>query len=212
LCNCRCDPNPTLLYGNNTSRFNRQFNKKLSRNKGTPVMQSFTQRLEKNDQLWLAVVIEHFNVASATPLRFIGFLHTKLWYWCVFMYAFSQNVTAVCNSVEHATELLQEKWEGWICLWYFVCHNRFQISWFSHFNWLCKFEEHQYQLANHHLITFVISKFLFECTELVVPLFWFHFRSTFVSGTNKCNVYLQCMYVILQCGNTAESPPSSVCS
>ena len=46
--------------------------------KGSPVSQTFTQKLLKEDQLWLAIVLEHFYVTSATPLRLIGFLQTPL--------------------------------------------------------------------------------------------------------------------------------------
>ena len=46
--------------------------------KGSLVFQSFTQKLLKEEQLWLAVVLEHFYVTSATPLTLIGFLQTNL--------------------------------------------------------------------------------------------------------------------------------------
>ena len=47
-------------------------------NKGSIVSQTFTQSLLKEEKLWLAVVLEHFYVTSATPLRLIGFLQTTL--------------------------------------------------------------------------------------------------------------------------------------
>ena len=46
--------------------------------RGSLISQSFTQVLLKNDQLWLAVVLDHFYVTRATPLRFIGFLQSTL--------------------------------------------------------------------------------------------------------------------------------------
>jgi hypothetical protein len=64
------------IQNNNTLRSN--VCQCCKQHKGSLVSQMFTQALLKEEKLWLAVVLEHFYITSATPLRLIGYLQTSL--------------------------------------------------------------------------------------------------------------------------------------
>ena len=66
-----------MLSYNRSNNFNNEKSGHACKTrKGTIVSHMFVQRLIKNEQLWLAVVLEHFYVTTATPLKLIGFLQT----------------------------------------------------------------------------------------------------------------------------------------
>ena len=69
---------PTVLSSNQSNNFNDEKSGHTCKTrKGASVSHMFVQRLIENEQLWLAVVLEHFYVTTATPLKLIGFLQTS---------------------------------------------------------------------------------------------------------------------------------------
>ena len=64
-----------MLSPNGSDAFkNEKWGNSCKSDKRAQVSHTFVKRLVKKEQLWLAVVLEHFYITTAMPMKLIGIL------------------------------------------------------------------------------------------------------------------------------------------